>query len=63
MDVFDDLMHMLSGDTTVDNIYLHLSKAFDKVDHGILFHTLKDVGITGKLGIGFFHFLTNRTLC
>ena len=28
LDVFDDLMHMLSSDTTVDMIYL---KAFDKV--------------------------------
>ena len=28
---------------------------------GILLHKLKDLGITGKLGIWFFHFLTNRT--
>ena len=54
LDVFDDLMHMLSSDTTVDMIYLDFSKAFDKVDHGVL-------GITGKLGIWFFQFLTNIT--
>ena len=42
-------------------IYLDFSKAFDKVDHGILLHKLRDLGITGKLGIWFFHFLTNRT--
>ena len=59
--VFDDLMYMLSSDCTVDMIYLDFSKAFDKVDHGILLHKLKDLGITGKLGIWFFHFLTNRT--
>ena len=59
--VFDDLMHMLSSDCTVDMIYLDFSKAFDKVDHGILLHKLKDLGITGKLGIWFFQFLTNRT--
>ena len=58
---FDDLMHMLSSDTTVDMIYLDFSKAFDKVDHGVLLHKLKDLGITGKLGIWFFQFLTNRT--
>ena len=45
------LMHMLSSDTTVDMIYLDFSKAFDKVDHGVLLHKLKDLGITGKLGI------------
>ena len=60
-DVFDDLMHMLSSDTTVEMIYLDFSKAFDKVDHGVLLHKLKDLGITGKLGIWFFQFLTNRT--
>ena len=47
-------MHMLSSDTTVDMIYLDFSKAFDKVDHGVLLHKLKDLGITGKLGIWFF---------
>ena len=31
------------------------------MDHGILLHKLKDVDITGKLGIWFFQFLTNRT--
>ena len=61
LDVFDDLMHMLSSDTTVDMIYLDFSKASDKVDHGVLLHKLKDLGITGKLGIWFFQFLTNRT--
>ena len=61
LDVFDDLMQMLSSDTTVDMIYLDFSKAFDKVDHGVLLHKLKDLDITGKLGIWFFQFLTNRT--
>ena len=47
LDVFDYPMHMLSSDTTVD--------------HGVLLHKLKDLGITGKLGIWFFQFLTQRT--
>ena len=51
LDVFDDLMHMLSSDSTVDMIYLDFSKAFDKVDHGVLLRKLKDLGITGKLDI------------
>ena len=58
---FDDFMHMLSSDTTVDMIYLDFAKAFDKVDHGVLLHKLKDLGIAGKLGMWFFLFLTNRT--
>ena len=37
-----------------------LSKAFDKVDHGILLHKLRDLVITGRLGLWFFHFLNNR---
>ena len=41
-------------------IYLDFSKTFDKVNHGILLHKLRDLGITGKLGLWFFHFLNNR---
>ena len=61
LDVFDDPMHMLGSDTTVDMIYLDFSKTFDMVDHGVLLHKFKDLGITGKLGICFSQFLTNRT--
>ena len=45
----------------IDMIYLDFSKAFDKVDFGILFHIMKDMGITSKLGKWFYHFLVNRT--
>ena len=41
---FDDLMHMLSSNTTVDMIYLYFSNTFDNVDHGVLLHKLKDLG-------------------
>ena len=37
------------------------SKAFDKVDHGILLHKLRAVGIIGNIGIWLFHFLTVRS--
>ena len=30
------------------------------MDHGILLHTLRDLGITGRLGLWFFHFQNNR---
>ena len=46
----DNLMNMIDSSTTVDMIYLDFSKAFDKVDHGIVLHKLKDLGITGNLG-------------
>ena len=56
-----EIMHMLSNESTVDMIYLDFSKACDKVDHGILLHKVRDMGISGKLGIWFYHFLTNRS--
>ena len=53
-------MHMINNKSTVDMIYLDFSNTFDKVDHGILLHKLRDLGITGRLGLWFFHFLNNR---
>ena len=41
------------SDTT---IYLDFSKAFDKVDH-----KLRELGITGNLGVWFHQFLSDRT--
>ena len=46
---------MLDGGGSVDMVYLDFSKAFDKVDHGILLHKLK------ALGIWFYNFLTNQS--
>ena len=42
-------------------IYLDFAKAFDKVDHNILLHKVKAIGIQGKLGIWINNFLSNRT--
>ena len=52
---------MLDSDSSVDMVYLDFSKAFDKVDHGILLHKLRALGITGNIGIWLFHFLTDRS--
>ena len=59
LSVFDNIMHLLEVGGSVDMVYLNFSKAFDKVDHGIL-HKLKALGITGHLGICFckFHYKT-----
>ena len=51
---------MLNRVSIVDMVYLDFAKAFNKVDHGILLHKVKDLGIAGKLGQWFYHFLTNR---
>ena len=58
LNVFDNLMNMIDSSTTVDMIYLDFSKAFDKVDHGIVLHKL---GITGNLGVWVHQFLSYRT--
>ena len=61
LDVFENIMHMLDSNSSVDMVYLDFSTAFDKVDHGILLHKLRAVGITGNIGIWLFHFLTDRS--
>lgn len=38
-------------------VYLYFAKVFDKVDHRVLLHKLKKVGICGKLGTWLHHFL------
>ena len=46
VDVFDNILHMLDSNSSIDKVYLDFSKAFDKVDHGILLHKLRAVGLT-----------------
>ena len=61
LNVFDNLMNMIDSSTTVDRIYLDFSKAFDKLDHGVVLHKLRDLGFTGNLGVWFHQFLSDRT--
>ena len=56
----DRVLSILEEGHNVDSIYLDFSKAFDKVDTGILCHKLRRMGISGKLGILIHNFLTNR---
>ena len=44
-----------------DVIYIDFAKAFDKVDHGILLHKVKQQGISGHIGRWIHNFLTNRS--
>ena len=42
-------------------VYLDFTRAFDKVDHGVRLHKIKMLGITGKLGVWLYDFITGRT--
>ena len=45
----------------MDTIYLDFAKAFDKVDHSILLHKVRALGIQGKIGVWIHSFLSVRT--
>ena len=56
----DSIRNWEEGKAT-DTIYLDFAKAFDKVDHDILCHKLKALGVSGKLGIWIREFLVGRS--
>ena len=53
--------HTLNSSVSIDMIYLDFAEAFDKVEHNILLHNAKALGIQGKLGTWIHSFLSNRT--
>ena len=57
---YDEILSALESGDNIDCIYLDFSKAFNKVDHGILLHKLKEIGITGKIGRWIANFLHER---
>ena len=46
----DEIVNALEEGSNIDSIYLDVLKVYDKVDHEILMHKLRVLGITGKLG-------------
>ena len=58
---YDFILSKLESGQNVDVIYLDFAKEFDKVDHGVLLHKLRSLGINGKLGEWIYSFLTNRS--
>ena len=54
------MLSFLEDGNNADSIYLDFSKAFDKVDLGILCHKLRDLGVSGKLGVWLHNFLSDR---
>jgi len=57
----NEILKILEDGDNADIMYLDLSKAFDKVDVGLLAHRLKSMGISGNIGRWLIEFLTNRT--
>ena len=55
---YDEILTALETGVNMDVIYF--SKAYDKVDHGILLHKLKNIGISGKVGRWIAAFLMDR---
>ena len=47
---WDTVLDGLQKGNGVDCVYLDFSKAFDKVETGVLLHKLRDARITGKAG-------------
>ena len=53
-------MKIIEKGENADILYLDFSKAFDKVDVGLLSHRLKQMGISGQVGKWLIDFLTDR---
>ena len=47
---WDSVLDGLEGGQGVDSIYLDFSKAFDKVETGVLLHKLRDAKVLGNMG-------------
>lgn len=59
---YEDILEKIKDGKSMNVFYLDFAKAFDKVDHGILLHKLRDHGITGLVGKWLHSFLTARQL-
>ena len=58
---WDTVLDDMEKGKGVDVIYTDFSKAFDKVETGVLLHELKDCGVTGKIGCWLSSFLDPKT--
>ena len=50
LDYYEKILEVLKNGGNVDSLFLDFEKAFDKVDHGILCHKLKEKGIIDNTG-------------
>ena len=60
MEYYDQIVEYLQQGLNVDTIYLDFSKAFNKVDHGILLDKLEIIGIKAKIKEWIASFLADR---
>ena len=58
---YDEILEGLENNYNVDVVYIDFSKAYDKVDLGILTHKIRNMGFMGKLGEWLANFYGNRT--
>ena len=58
---WDTILDGLSQGDGVDCIYLDFSKAFDKVETGVLLHKLKESKVLGKMGVWLGKFLDSSS--
>ena len=58
-----EVIDAFENGSNMESVYLDFSKAFDIVDHGILLHKLRGLGVRGRLGCWLASFLTNRVQC
>ena len=58
---YDSAIHMAEKHGNLDVLYLDFSKAFDKVDHGLVHQKLLDAKITGNIAKWIISFLKNRS--
>ena len=57
---YDRILEALEKNANIDIIMLDYSKAFNKINHSILLHKLKNLGISGSIGQWIGQFLINR---
>ena len=57
---FEKILEQVENGGNIDSLFLDFEKAFDKVDHGLLCHRLREKGIVGNTGSWIGSFLVNR---